>query len=278
MSQAAQKDLSEIAVQHPGSLFPSPSEWAMLKEQATMAVKSGLLPAGIDTAEKAIVIALKGRELGIPVMHAFSHIHVINGKPGASAELQLALIYKNCPGAIIDYIETSAERCEVSAKRPGGKSTQFSFTIADARNAGLSNKDGWKKYPAAMLRARVVSIAARALFADAIMGCSHTAEELGADVDGDGLVIQVPSEPIPPKAVSVSEPPAKTNPTKIRTKKIIGTEIMETAEKMRLSESEMKEWAREQSGVEAAQMNIAQLEKFLETLQWELGRKGEINE
>lgn len=57
---------TELVIRNQGSLFPSETEWKMLKEQATMAVKSGFLPRAVDTPEKAIVIALKGRELGIP--------------------------------------------------------------------------------------------------------------------------------------------------------------------------------------------------------------------
>lgn len=178
------------------SLFPNDAEWSMLKEQAAMAVKSGLLPQAVNTPEKAIAIALKGRELGIPPMQAFSHIHVIQGKPTISAELMLALVYKNCPGAVIDYVENTPKRCLISAKRPGAPARQFSFTIEEAKQAGLLNKDSWRHYPAAMLRARTVSIVARAVFADAIMGCSYTPEEMGAEVTDEGEVIETGKTPI----------------------------------------------------------------------------------
>lgn len=186
------------------SLFPSEHEWAMLKEQASMVVKTGFLPMAIKTAEQAIAIALKGRELGIPPMHAFAHIHIIQGKPTVSAELMLALIFKNCPGAVINYPETNSEVCVISAKRPGGTVSSFKFTIAEAKLAGLLNKDSWKNYPAAMLRARTVSMVARALFPDAIMGCSYTPEEMGAEVNEELEVINLPHEP---GVVAPEQPP-----------------------------------------------------------------------
>lgn len=173
------------------SLLPTESEWSILKEQATMAVRSGFLPRAVDTAEKAITIALKGRELGIPPMQAFSHIHIIQGKPTISSELMLSLIYKNCPGAVINYLETTNQVCIIEAVRPGHKPTKFKYTIEDAKNAGLLSKDSWKNYPSAMLRARTVSIVARALFPDAIMGCSYIPEEVGAEVGEEGQVIDV---------------------------------------------------------------------------------------
>ena len=160
------------------------------RKQCQVALQSRMLPQGISTVEQAMVIALKGKEIGIPMMQAFSHIHVISGKPTVSAELMLALIFRNCPGAQVHYIETSSKACTLEASRPGGKPSKFSFTIEDAQSAGLLNNPTWKKYPSAMLRARAISTMARALFPDAIMGCSYTPEELGAPVavQDDGSV------------------------------------------------------------------------------------------
>lgn len=178
----------------PSGLLPSEGEWNMLRDQARILMKSGFLPAAVNTEEKAIAIALKGRELGIPFMQALAHINIIQGKPTVSSELMLALIFKNCPGAVINYPKSDDKICTIEAKRPGGKPALFSYSVDEARTAGLLGKDSWKKYPAAMLRARTVAIVARALFPDAIMGCSYIPEELGAEVDEDGDVVDVPNE------------------------------------------------------------------------------------
>jgi hypothetical protein len=45
----------------------------------------------------------------------------------------------------------------------------MSFTTADAQRAGL-NGDNWRKYPAAMLRARCLSAICRAVFPDLCLG------------------------------------------------------------------------------------------------------------
>ena len=182
---------NELIVRPQVSLFPSESEWKIIREQASIVVKTGFLPRAIDTPEKAIAIALKGRELGIPMMQAFSHIHIIEGKPTISSELMLSQIYKHCAGAVINYLENDEKRCVIEARRPGHKAATFSYTIEEARQAELLNKGNWKKYPAAMLRARTVAITARAMFPDAIMGCSYTPEELGAEVNDEGLVLEV---------------------------------------------------------------------------------------
>lgn len=196
------------------SLNPSETEWATLKSQAQMAVSSGFLPSSVNTPEKAVIIALKGRELGIPMMQAYSSIHVISGKPSASAELMMALIYKNCPGAIVNYINNDNESCEIEAIRPGGKPALFSFSMSDAKDAGLLSNPTWKKYPRAMLRSRCVSEMARAVFPDAIMGVSYTPEELGAEVTEEGEVLKdVTSEPetkkVKPEVVAEFAAPEK---------------------------------------------------------------------
>lgn len=263
------------------SIFPSESDWAMLKEQAMMAVKSGLLPNSIKTPEQAIVIALKGRELGIPPMQAFAHIHIIQGKPCISSELMLSLIFKNCHGAVVDYLETSNTRCRIKAKRPGGQFAEFEFSIEDAKQAGLTNKDSWRNYPGAMLRARTISMTARALFADAIMGCSYTPEELGAEVDDDGEVISL--DGAPPKAPDPVSPPKIERPYSsdvaaarvvIRTRAVIGDEIKAIAEKMGVGTDELHNWATEHTGKKPADMKIEDMERFLTMLQEEAGRNG----
>jgi hypothetical protein len=179
------------------STMPQPTEFELMKQIASVAFNSKLIPDSIKTKEAALIIVMKGRELGIPPMQAFSSIAVVNGKPTMSAELMLALIYKTVSGAVIDIIKTTNDECLIEAQRPGGKRTTFSFTIRDAQAAGLAGKSVWKQYPAAMLRARCISSMARALFPDALSGVVYTAEELGATVDDEGRVTDHPKDVTP---------------------------------------------------------------------------------
>jgi hypothetical protein len=52
-------------------------------------------------------------------------------------------------------------------------------------------RDPWWQYPQAMLFARATSAAVRAACPEVLMGISYTAEELGAQVDEDGNVLDV---------------------------------------------------------------------------------------
>lgn len=173
-------------------------------------VDSGLLPAEVNTPQKALVIMKAGRELGIPDTYALRNIHVVKGKPSCSSELLLALVRRTYGPGAIRVGKTTNEACTVQYREQGWDGvSEYTFTIEDARQAGVTNSGTWRAYPAAMLRARCISAVVRFAFPEAIAGL-YTPEELGAEVlvtdDGGVQVVDVePSnvtpirqEPAPP--------------------------------------------------------------------------------
>jgi hypothetical protein len=221
--------------------FPTESEFGMMRSIAQTAIKSGLLPTSIKTAEAALIIIMKARELGIPPIQAFSAISVINGKPCISAEMMLNLIYRNVPGSKIEYLDATDEKCTIEVTRPGHRKSTWSFSILDAKKAELMQKQVWKQYPGAMLRARTISAMARAVFPDALAGASYTPEELGAEVTQEGEVIEKDVTPLKP-ITEVPETPQnapeapKSAPNDIDPPKIIYAHMRD----LKLSNEEMK--------------------------------------
>jgi hypothetical protein len=142
--------------------------WLDLKEQAVMAVKSGLLPSTVDTPEKAIIIAMKGRELGLPPMQAFSSINVVDGKASINSETMLAKILQ--AGGRIDYKKRTNTEVQLTVFR-GNQKIDVEWTIEDAKTAKLMANPSWQKYPKRMLTWRAISEAAHLLFPDVIQGC-----------------------------------------------------------------------------------------------------------
>lgn len=211
--------MSEIRALAPhegsGAALPSSSEWRTMVEMAAMLVPTGFLPNTIRTPEQAVAIILKGRELRVPAMHALSSIVVVQGKPVCSAELMLALIYRDHGDLAVVVEESTHEVCRVSYRRPGwDKARSFAFTIEDARRADLAGKGTWKAYPQAMLRARCISAVARLAFPDSIAGM-YTPEELGAPVrvTEDGAVeVAVVEAPPTPAAVAMPVPRERPGP------------------------------------------------------------------
>ena len=179
-----------IQVSREPPTLPSTAEWSTLVEMASMLVPTGFLPNTINTPQKAVAIILKGRELRIPPMYALSNIVIVQGKPTSSAELMLALIYRDHGDDSIIVEESSSSACRVTYKRRAwDRRREFAFTIEDAQRANLAGKDIWRQYPQAMLRARCISAVARLAFPDSIAGM-YTPEELDAAVrvTEDGVV------------------------------------------------------------------------------------------
>lgn len=186
--------------------------WQMMKEQAGMLVKTGFLPTAIKTPEQAVAIMLKGRELNIPSMYALSNIAVIQGKPVANAELMLALIYRDHGDEAIRFTQSDNKVCTIAYRRRSWKQAQTqSYTIEEAKQAGLLNNQTWQKYPQAMLRARCVSAVARLAFPDSIGGM-YTPEELGAavTVSDEGTIEVIDVTPPPPPQIEVVQAPQET--------------------------------------------------------------------
>lgn len=179
--------------QHPSALIPGKSEWSLMRDMAQSLVPTGFLPESIKTPEQAVAIMLKGRELNVPPMYALSNIAIVKGKPTISAEMMLALIYRDHGKRAIRVKESTNERCTVEYRLDGWDDvSSYSFTMDDAKKAGLTGNQTWSKYPAAMLRARCISAVARMAFPECIAGM-YVPGELGDDVQvtDDGEVVSV---------------------------------------------------------------------------------------
>jgi hypothetical protein len=171
------------------------NELSILQQDLSLAatlIKSGLLPASVKTPEAAVVIIMTGRELGLLPLQALRSISVVEGKPTLSADLLLALAYKSghCTG--YEILELTDEKCVVQIARNGIVKPPYSYTIEEARKAGLANRPNWQRHTKAMLRARATAAACRAYFPDVVLGL-YTPDEL------DDLS-PVPAEAAPARA------------------------------------------------------------------------------
>lgn len=193
-------ETTNLAVQResvPAPSAPSAADWRTMREQAQVVLQSGMAPKALNSAEKILTVALKGRELNVPMMQALSHIHVVEGKPTLSAEMMVALVQR--AGHKIRVLETTSEYATVQGVRaddPEHK-PKVTFDWEDAKKAGVTNKNTWKAYPDAMLRARAISALCRFAFADVLAGASYVPEEMGAEVNGDGEVVEMSSSGAP---------------------------------------------------------------------------------
>lgn len=162
-------------------------QFSSLDELGRFAVwvsKTAMAPKGMESPE-AIGIAIQlGMELGLPPMAALQNIAVINGRPSVWGDAMLAI----CRGSgIFDesvFEETVAGEKDnqvatcVVRRLPNGKPVSRTFSMTDAKRAGLSGKSGpWTQYPARMLQMRARSFALRDAFSDILKGI-YSAEEV----------------------------------------------------------------------------------------------------
>lgn len=188
-----QESAAPLPVRHGVDLIAVAQQADQIKALGQTLIASGMLPESIKKPEAALLVMLKAQEIGIGPVYGLNHIAVVKGKPTLSAELMRALVQR--AGHKIRTVELTNDTCTLEGERGDdpGHPQRYTFTMQDARNAGLTGNQTWKKYPKAMLSARATSALSRLMFADAIMGISYTPEELGAEVNEEGEVIEAQS-------------------------------------------------------------------------------------
>jgi hypothetical protein len=151
-----------------------------------------LLPKAYQKNPANLLYAIEYAEaLGISPISAVTSIHVIDGKPTASAQL-IAGLGRRAGHKVRVAFDPATKTATAQVIRKDDPEFVFEsvWTMARAQGAGLTGKDVWRKYPDAMLKARAITEVARDAFPEALFGVVYTAEELGAvDVDEDGAVL-----------------------------------------------------------------------------------------
>jgi hypothetical protein len=192
---------TEIELHRPAALsLPEKMEYAR-----ALAVAS-LLPKQYQQNPGNLLFAMEYAEaLNIAPIHAITSIHVIEGKPSASADLIAATIRRAGHKLRITGDDTNAVAQLIRADDPDF-TYEARWDMDKARTAGLTGKAVWKNYPAAMLRSRAITEVARMGATDALFGVIYTPEELGAEVDAQGVPVITSASPQPtPTRVTAAE-------------------------------------------------------------------------
>lgn len=141
------------------------------------------VPKGLKSPAAVAAAILYGREVGLAPMTALNMTHVVEGRPGISAEGMRALVLAQ--GHEIEVVETTGALCTMRARRRGSETwTPITWTLDMARAAELQGKNNWRKHPRQMLQARTTTELCRLVFPDVIHGF-RSLEELEDMADGD---------------------------------------------------------------------------------------------
>lgn len=147
-------------------------------EYARVVSGGALLPQAYRGKPADILIAVGlGQAMGLTPAESLYRIHIIGGKPVASAELIAANVRKAGHRLRVAGDETYAVASIWRADDPDYEFTAR-WDLARARAMELSGKDNWKKQPGVMMRWRAITEVARLACPEALYGVAYVEDEV----------------------------------------------------------------------------------------------------
>lgn len=162
---------------------------ADMEKMSQAIAKSGLF--GMKTTEQAMALMIIAQAEGRHPGRVATDYHIIQGRPSLKADTMLARFQE--AGGAVQWLKYADDEVSAIFTHPSAGKLAMSWTIQQAKNAGLTGKDVWKQYPRAMLRARVISEAVRTLLPTVLNGM-YCPEEIQ---DFDAKPIEASYEPTP---------------------------------------------------------------------------------
>lgn len=140
--------------------------------------KSGIAPKGMDTPEACLVAIMAGAEVGLPPFQSVQSIAVINGRATMWGDALPAIVRRHGV-KVTETIEGEGDAmvATCTATRPDGEVITRTFSVADAKAAGLWGKPGpWTLYRKRMLQMRARGWTLRDGCADMLRGIAMREE------------------------------------------------------------------------------------------------------
>jgi len=144
-----------------------------MQQMAEVAAASKMF--GFKNTQEALAIMLLCQGENMHPAVAMRDYHVIQGRPALKADAMLARFQH--AGGSVQWKDYSDEKVTGIFSHPQGGTLELSWTLQQAKSIGIANKDIWKNYPSAMLRARVISEGIRSVFPGCVVGV-YTPEEV----------------------------------------------------------------------------------------------------
>jgi len=143
--------------------------------QAMAEVAAGSKMFGFKNPQEAMAIMLLCQAENLHPAVAMRDYHVIQGRPALKADAMLARFQQ--AGGSVNWKDYTDEKVTGVFSHPAGGTLEVSWTLSKAKAIGIANKDNWKNYPRAMLRARVASEGIRSVYPGCVVGV-YTPEEV----------------------------------------------------------------------------------------------------
>lgn len=144
---------------------------------------------------QAAVKVMAGQELGFGPIASMTGIYIVKGRVTLSANLMGAAI-KRHPNYTFRVTEHTATNCVIEFIENGEVIGTSAFSMDDAKAAGLSGSETYRKFPKNMLYARALSNGAKWYCPDVFGGGPiYTPDELGEEIDGETGEVLNPQAP-----------------------------------------------------------------------------------
>jgi hypothetical protein len=167
---------------------PATLNYADLERLAASIAQSGLF--GIKTKDQAIALMMIAHAEGRHPALAARDYDVIQGKPAKKSEAMMRDFIQ--AGGKCEWHALTDTLADATFTHPQTGSVRIDWDMERAKTAGFAGKDNWKKFPRAMLRARVVSEGVRTVWPLATSGL-YVPEEV-SDFNGPTIEADKPSD------------------------------------------------------------------------------------
>lgn len=213
MSNALVAAPAQVLMQNTEALGQTLSLFRMMGE-------ANCMPSGMKPAE-AMLCASLGAAYGWNPLESCQRFHVVKGNVVMKADVMVGIAKGHPACKYFVCTETTTQAATYETLRAGSpKAESVTFTMEDARRAGVLSNGTWKKYPAQMLRARASSALVRMVYPDVIAGI-YTADEMGRpDIEADdpntvdAEFTETPRRAEPePRQLRQSNPPRREQPS-----------------------------------------------------------------
>jgi len=179
--------------------------------------QTGMVPKQYQGKPEDAAVAIQwGMEIGLQPLQALQNIAVISGMPALWGDALIAIIKGSgqCEYIRSEFDDESMTAI-VSTKRKGEPEETRSFSMADAKSAGLSGRQTYQQHPKRMLNARARSHVLRDVYADLLRGFQvreiveedHKNNEKDITPGQSETLKALLSKPSEPKAVEAKQEP-----------------------------------------------------------------------
>ena len=160
-----------------------------MQVMAEAVARSGLF--GMKSPDQALALMLVAQSENQHPATITQDYDIIQGKACRKTHSVMARFQQM--GGKVEWHQLTDSIADATFSHPAGGSLRIEWSIEQAKKAGLTNKDNWKNYPRAMLRARVIAEAVRAVYPAAIGGMLIAEEAADMNERDMGAAERVPS-------------------------------------------------------------------------------------